>query len=127
MRKICYVCDRCGAEIDGNAAIIRVKEQDSQGYEEDADLLEVSNLFSDTGEKNLVENAISPGWDLCCDCLVTVLRTLIKADKPRVKCNLPDYQIAPKKKGRPRKTVERKLDQMEAEREKRENGGIPEE
>ena len=115
MRKICYVCDRCGAEIDGDAAGIEIKHKDSRGYEDEADLIDVSALFADKAELQQIEGALS--WDICGECLAAVLRTLIKTAPPRVKCNLPDVQIAPKKKGRPRKTVERKLDQMEDERE----------
>lgn len=115
MRKICYVCDRCGCEIDGNAAGIEIKQKNSRGYEDEADLIDVSALFADKAERQQIEGALS--WDICGECLAAVLRTLIKAGTPRIKCNLPDVGVIPKKKGRPRKTVERKLDQMEDERE----------
>lgn len=113
MRKIVYVCDRCGCEIDGNAGNISISTYDNHGVRATADPGELASLLPD--ESGNVLDAL--GWDLCAECIASILRTLIKADRPRIKRNLPDAE--PPKEVRPKKATDRKLDQMEDRRNDR--------
>ena len=105
MRRIVYTCDRCGAEIDGAAGQISIWMQTSDGNAGPADNSELVDLMESMTEREAVEAALDPGWDLCAECVAAVLRTLIRRDAPRaiVKGPLPD---APKRRGGRRKKEE---------------------
>lgn len=105
MRKITYVCDRCGADIENGALTLQFNQVDEHGMEEPADQFEISKLFEDPLERNTAAEALMPGWDLCPACVMAILRTLIRRDPPRalVKTeNLADTTTT-KRRGRPKK------------------------
>lgn len=106
MKRIVFVCDRCGAEIDGAAGQISIWQNGQNGENSPADTGELAALFEGPSEREVVEAALDPGWDLCAECVEAVLRTLIQREKPRatVKGPLPD--TTKRRGGRPKKKTE---------------------
>ncbi len=110
MRKTVFVCDRCGAEIDGLPAMIEVQTireatiKDLEPVTELADVEELARLFVEQADREAVRDALLFPHDLCAECVRDVLSTLIqKAPKPKAHIkveNLPDAKPA-KKRGRP--------------------------
>lgn len=108
MRKTVFVCDRCGAEIDGLPAMIEVQTirettvKDLEPVTELADVEELARLFTEQADRESVRNALMFPHDLCAECVKDVLSTLINATRPKATVkvkNLPDTKI--KKRGRP--------------------------
>ena len=108
MRKTVFVCDRCGAEIDGLPAMIEVQTirettvKDLEPVTELADVEELSRLFTEQADREAVRQALLFPHDLCAECVRDVLSTLINTARPKetVKVkNLPDAPM--KKRGRP--------------------------
>ena len=118
MRKTVFVCDRCGAEIDGLPAMIEVQTirettvKDLEPVTELADVEELARLFTEQANREAVRQALLFPHDLCAECVKDVLSTLINATRPKetVKVkNLPDAKPM-KKRGRPA----RKKDESES-------------
>ena len=108
MRKTVFVCDRCGAEIDGLPAMIEVQTirettvKDLEPVTELADVEELARLFTEQADREAVRQALMFPHDLCAECVRDVLSTLINATRPKATVkvkNLPD--VKPKKRGRP--------------------------
>lgn len=116
MRKMVFMCDRCGAEIDGLPAMIEVQTireatiKDLEPVTELADVEELARLFTEQADREAVRQALLFPHDLCAECVKDVLSTLIwKAPKPtaRVKVeNLPDAKHAKKRRRPAKKTNE---------------------
>ena len=108
MRKTVFVCDRCGAEIDGLPAMIEVQTireatvKDLEPVTELADVEELARLFTEQADREAVRQALLFPHDLCAECVRDVLSTLINATRPKATVkvkNLPDAPM--KKRGRP--------------------------
>lgn len=108
MRKTVFVCDRCGAEIDGLPAMIEVQTirettvKDLDPVTELADVEELARLFTEQADREAVRQALMFPHDLCAECVRDVLSTLINATRPKATVkvkNLPDAKM--KKRGRP--------------------------
>lgn len=117
MRKTVFVCDRCGAEIDGLPAMIEVQTireatiKDLEPVTELADVEELARLFTKQADREAVRDALMFPHDLCAECVRDVLSTLINATRPKATVkvkNLPDAKM--KKRGRPA----RKKDESES-------------
>lgn len=117
MRKTVFVCDRCGAEIDGLPAMIEVQTirettvKDLEPVTELADVEELARLFTEQADREAVRQALLFPHDLCAECVRDVLSTLINATRPKATVkvkNLPDAKM--KKRGRPA----RKKDESES-------------
>ena len=117
MRKTVFVCDRCGAEIDGLPAMIEVQTirettvKDLEPVTELADVEELARLFTEQADREAVRDALMFPHDLCAECVRDVLSTLINAARPKATVkvkNLPDAPM--KKRGRPA----RKKDESES-------------
>lgn len=109
MRKTVFVCDRCGAEIDGLPAMIEVqtiRETTVKDLEPvTADVEELARLFTEQADREAVRQAFLFPHDLCAECVKDVLSTLINATRPKATVkvkNLPDAKPM-KKRGRPAK------------------------
>lgn len=109
MRKTVFVCDRCGAEIDGLPAMIEVQTirettvKDLEPVTELADVEELARLFTEQADREAVRDALMFPHDLCAECVRDVLSTLINATRPKATVkvkNLPDAKPM-KKRGRP--------------------------
>ena len=109
MRKTVFVCDRCGAEIDGLPAMIEVQTirettvKDLEPVTELADVEELARLFTEQADREAVRQALLFPHDLCAECVRDVLSTLINATRPKATVkvkNLPDAKQM-KKRGRP--------------------------
>lgn len=109
MRKTVFVCDRCGAEIDGLPAMIEVQTireatiKDLEPVTELADVEELARLFTEQADREAVRQALLFPHDLCAECVRDVLSTLINATRPKATVkvkNLPDAKPM-KKRGRP--------------------------
>ena len=108
MRKMVFMCDRCGAEIDGLPAMIEVQTireatiKDLEPVTELADVEELARLFTEQADREAVRDALMFPHDLCAECVRDVLSTLINATRPKATVkvkNLPDAKM--KKRGRP--------------------------
>lgn len=109
MRKTVFVCDRCGAEIDGLPAMIEVQTireatvKDLEPVTELADVEELARLFTEQADREAVRDALMFPHNLCAECVKDVLSTLINATRPKATVkvkNLPDAKPM-KKRGRP--------------------------
>ena len=109
MRKMVFMCDRCGAEIDGLPAMIEVQTirettvKDLEPVTELADVEELARLFTEQVDREAVRQALLFPHDLCAECVKDVLSTLINATRPKATVkvkNLPDTKPM-KKRGRP--------------------------
>ena len=109
MRKMVFMCDRCGAEIDGLPAMIEVQTireatiKDLEPVTELADVEELARLFTEQADREAVRQALLFPHDLCAECVRDVLSTLINATRPKATVkvkNLPDAKPM-KKRGRP--------------------------
>lgn len=109
MRKTVFVCDRCGAEIDGLPAQVEIQTiraetvKDLEPVTELADVEELARLFNEQPDREAVRDALMFPHDLCAECVKDVLSTLIrKAPKPRAHVKVENLPDAPaKKRGRP--------------------------
>lgn len=109
MRKTVFVCDRCGAEIDGLPAQVEIQTiraetvKDLEPVTELADVEELARLFTEQADREAMRQALMFPHDLCAECVKDVLSTLIqKAPKPRAHVKVENLPDAPtKKRGRP--------------------------
>ena len=117
MRKTVFVCDRCGAEIDGLPAMIEVQTireatiKDLEPVTELADVEELARLFTEQADREAVRDALMFPHDLCAECVRDVLSTLINATRPKATVkvkNLPDAKM--KKRGRPARKKDKSED-----------------
>ena len=113
MRKIIYICDRCGAEIDGAAACFDVYKRLPDGKTA-AEADEITELFTDPAEATKALETLA--WDYCGECMAAILRKAAGIKSATVKTSrIPD---APQPtRGRPRKSSD--ADALEAKRAER--------